>query len=212
MPEVGGRSARKRTAILSEGRRLFLAHGYQGTSMDMVAAAAAVSKQTVYKHFGDKHALLLTIVDDALQDTVGAFSARVAALADTTDLEGDLTALAGDYLRVVLTEHVVQLRRLVVGEAARAPDLAEAYLQRAPSRTLAAFADCFRALDRRGLLRVAESGLAAEHFAFLVVGRCIDEALFRGGPAVLESVDVDSQAAAGVRVFLAAYRRDQNPD
>ena len=88
------------------------------------------------------------------------------------------------------------------------PDLAEAYLQRAPERTLTAFADCFARLGERGLLNIVEPRVAAEHFAFLVVGRCIDEALFRGGPAVLESVDVHAQAAAGVRVFLAGYGRN----
>ena len=208
MPEPTGRSARKRATILAEARRLFLAHGYQGTSVDAIAAAAAVSKQTVYKNFGDKQALLMAITDEALQDAVDAFSARVAALADTTDLRRDLTELAADYLRVVLAEPVVQLRRLVVGEAARVPDLAEAYLQRAPERTLTAFADCFTRLGERGLLDIVEPRLAAEHFAFLVVGRCIDEALFRGGPAVLESVDVHAQAAEGVRVFLAGYGRN----
>ncbi|MEH3142445.1 MAG: TetR/AcrR family transcriptional regulator [Mycobacterium kyogaense] len=207
MPEPTSRSARKRATILAEGRRLFLAHGYQGTSVDAIAAAAAVSKQTVYTQFGDKHALLMAIVDEALQDTVEAFSMRVSALADTIDLDRDLTELAADYLRVVLAEPVVQLRRLVIGEATRVPELAEAYLRQAPERTLAAFADCFSRLDERGLLSIVESSLAAEHFAFLIVGRCIDEALFRGGPAVLESVDVDVLAAAGVRVFLAAYRR-----
>ena len=63
MTEVLGRSARKRLTILSAGRDLFLSHGYQGTSVDQIAATAEVSKQTVYKHFGDKHELLLAIVD-----------------------------------------------------------------------------------------------------------------------------------------------------
>ena len=37
------RSLRKREAILSAGQYLFLAHGYKGTSVDQIAAAAAVS-------------------------------------------------------------------------------------------------------------------------------------------------------------------------
>ena len=61
-----GRSARKRQTILSAGRALFLSNGYQGTSVDQIAASAEVSKQTVYKHFGDKQELLLAIVNDAL--------------------------------------------------------------------------------------------------------------------------------------------------
>ena len=206
MTQAVGRSARKRLTILSAGRQLFLSNGYQGTSVDQIAASAEVSKQTAYKHFGDKHELLLAIVNNALEGTVAPFLERIATLVDTADLEVDLTALAADYLRAVLQEPVVQLRRLVVGEANRVPELAKLYYEQAPARTLAAFADCFSALHDRGLLHAPEPAVAAEHFAFLVVGRSIDKALFHGGPQVLAAVDVDGHVGAGVRVFLAAYR------
>jgi TetR/AcrR family transcriptional repressor of mexJK operon len=203
---VLGRSALKRQTILSAGRELFLSNGYQGTSVDQIAASAEVSKQTVYKHFGDKQELLLAIVDGALDTTVTPFLVRIAALAETTDLQTDLADLAADYLRAVLQEPVVQLRRLVVGEANRVPALAQQYYEQAPARTLTAFAECFSRLHDRGLLNVPESAIAAEHFAFLIVGRCIDQALFCGGPQVLSGVDVDGHVRAGVRVFLTAYQ------
>jgi TetR/AcrR family transcriptional repressor of mexJK operon len=206
MTEVLGRSARKRLTILSAGRDLFLSNGYQGTSVDQIAASAEVSKQTVYKHFGDKHELLLAIVNEALEGTVTPFLERIHALADTTDLENELTALAADYLRAVLQEPVVQLRRLVVGEANRVPELAQLYYDKAPARTLAAFSECFGRLHDRGLLQTHEPALAAEHFAFLIVGRSIDQALFIGGPQVLAAIDVDGYVRAGVQVFLAGYR------
>jgi TetR/AcrR family transcriptional repressor of mexJK operon len=203
---VLGRSALKRQTILSAGRDLFLSNGYNGTSVDQIAASAEVSKQTVYKHFGDKQELLLAIVNTALETTVTPFLGRIAALAETTDLHTDLTEIAADYLRAVLQEPVVQLRRLVVGEANRVPALAQLYYEQAPARTLAAFADCFSRLHDRGLLDVLEPALAAEHFAFLVVGRSIDQALFCGGPQVLTGLDVDHYVGAGVRAFLAAYQ------
>jgi TetR/AcrR family transcriptional repressor of mexJK operon len=55
-------------------------------------------------------------------------------------------------------------------------------------------------------LSVPEPALAAEHFAFLVVGRCIDQALFCGGPQVLAGMDVERHVRAGVALFLAGYR------
>jgi TetR/AcrR family transcriptional regulator, mexJK operon transcriptional repressor len=201
-----GRSARKRQTILAAGQQLFLSNGYQGTSMDQVAATASVSKQTVYKHFGEKRELLFAIVTDALDSAAGSVREHILALADSTDLDADLTALAGDYLRVVMQEPVVQLRRLVIGEANRLPELARLYYEHAPLRTLGLLADAFTALHNRGVLNVPEPSLAAEHFAFLIVGRPIDQALFDGAPAVLARVDVDSYARAGVDVFLAAYR------
>src|SRR5215469_1537356 len=101
MTQALGRSARKRQTILSAGRDLFLSNGYQGTSVDQIAASAEVSKQTVYKHFGDKHELLLAIVSDTLDATVTSFLPRIEKIAATNDLSAELTALAGDYLRAV---------------------------------------------------------------------------------------------------------------
>jgi len=201
-----GRSARKRQTILTAGQQLFLSNGYQGTSMDQVAATAAVSKQTVYKHFGEKRELLFAIVTDALDSAAGSVREHILALADSTDLDADLATLAGDYLRVVMQEPVVQLRRLVIGEANRLPELARLYYEHAPLRTLGLLAEAITALHDRGLLNAPEPSLAAEHFAFLIVGRPIDQALFDGAPAVLDRVDVDPYARAGVDVFLAAYR------
>jgi TetR/AcrR family transcriptional regulator, mexJK operon transcriptional repressor len=48
------RSARKRRIVVDAATTLFLRHGYLGTSMDQIAAFAAVSKPTVYKFFPDK--------------------------------------------------------------------------------------------------------------------------------------------------------------
>jgi TetR/AcrR family transcriptional regulator, mexJK operon transcriptional repressor len=204
---LSGRSARKRQTILSAGQQLFLSHGYQGTSMDQVAATAAVSKQTVYKHFGEKRELLFAIVTDALDTAAGGIRERIAALPDSADIDADLVALAGDYLHAVLADPVVQLRRLVIGEANRLPELARLYYEHAPVRTLAALADAFGALHRQGVLTAPEPALAAEHFAFLVVGRPIDQALFAGSQPVRDDLDVTGYARSGVDVFLAAYRR-----
>ena len=205
VPSLPARSVRKRESIMAAGRELFLAHGYQGTTVDQIAAAAEVSKQTVYKHFGDKRELLLAIVAAAVATTVKPFVDRIAALATTDELEHDLVALGCDYLAAVLAEPVVQLRRLVVGEANRLPELAASYYQRAPAETLRALAGTFADLDRRGLLWVPENSLAAEHFAVLVIGRSIDQALFFGGPATLDALAVEDHVRAGVRVFLAGY-------
>jgi TetR/AcrR family transcriptional repressor of mexJK operon len=58
--------------------------------MDQVAASAAVSKQTVYKHFGEKRELLFATVTDALDATVGSIRERIAALPNTSDLRSDM--------------------------------------------------------------------------------------------------------------------------
>ena len=193
--------------ILSAGRALFLTNGYQGTSVDQIAASAEVSKQTVYKHFGDKQELLLAIVNDALDSTVTPFLDRIAALADT-DRSGSRPHRhwPGTTCARCCWSRSCSCAGLWSAKPTGCPRLRSCTTNRRQSRTLAAFAECFGTLHDRGLLHAPEPAIAAEHFAFLIVGRCIDQALFYGGPQVLASIDVERHARAGVQVFLAGYR------
>ncbi|MCP2323527.1 TetR/AcrR family transcriptional repressor of mexJK operon [Hamadaea flava] len=206
-PQEEGRSARKRSAILEAATELFLCNGYQGTSMDEIAAVAAVSKQTVYKNFTDKEQLFGDIILGAT-DRVGEFvDVITAALAETEDLERDLGLVARRYIATVIQPRVLQLRRLLIAEAGRFPDLARAYYQRAPERTITALAACFQDLADRGLLRLDDAHLAANHFAWLILSTPMDKAMFHEHDEPFTAAELERFADEGVRVFLAAYRR-----
>jgi TetR/AcrR family transcriptional repressor of mexJK operon len=182
-----GRSARKRRMIMEAAATLFLRNGYQGTSMDEIAALAAVSKQTVYKNFADKERLFSDIVL-GVAGTVESFLQTVSdTLRDTDDLEGDLKTLGRQYIRVVMRPQVLQMRRLLIGESARFPDLARAYYEKAPERVLTALAPELARLTERGHLKVDDPLLAAKHFAFLILGTPLDKAMFYGDDIGLAS-------------------------
>src|SRR5687767_14273156 len=123
-PEDASRSARKRLAILDAATEVFLRDGYLGTNMDEIAALSGVSKQTVYKNFASKEALFIEIVGSMTTKTGDAVHTEI-------DLEqgGDLGAYLRDYayrqLTAVITPRVMQLRRLVIGEVSRFPELAK---------------------------------------------------------------------------------------
>ncbi|MCC5576538.1 TetR/AcrR family transcriptional regulator [Microtetraspora sp. AC03309] len=179
--------------------------GYQGTSMDEVAALAAVSKQTVYKNFTDKEQLFRDIVLGAT-DRVSEFTEVVAQLAGTEGLEKDLGELARRYITVVIQPLTLRLRRLLIAEAGRFPAVARDYYQRAPGRMIDAFADCFQKLADRGLLRIDDPSLAAGHFAWLILAQPMDKAMFFGDEERYTPAELQRFADEGVRVFLTAYR------
>jgi TetR/AcrR family transcriptional repressor of mexJK operon len=184
---------------------LFLQHGYTKTTMDDIAALAGVSKQTVYTHFADKEQLFTELVL-ANATRVDAFLGEIrAVLGDGTAPE--ILALARHYVAVVVRPEVVQLRRLVIAEAGRFPDLARAYHEGVPERVVEAIAERFRELGERGLLRVegpSEARTAAVQFVWLVLGPPLDRALFRGAEEA-GGRDLEPGIEAGVRTFLAAY-------
>ena len=67
------------------------------------------------------------------------------------------------------------------------------------------FAAAFAAAAERGLLAVPDPELAAEHFAFLVMGADLDRGMFTGSVERTPE-EIRARAEAGARVFLRAYR------
>jgi TetR/AcrR family transcriptional regulator, mexJK operon transcriptional repressor len=200
-----GRSARKRRAILDAARLLFLRNGYAGTSMDDVAARAAVSKQTVYKHFVDKERLFTAIITGDIEATEQLTQSLADALPQTQDLEHDLREFARRHVVEVMQPHLVRMRRILIGEADRFPDLAAAWYARGPERAHATFAGWFTALAERGLLHVPDPLLAAEHFNWLILSIPMNRAMFSGNDEPFDREKLEYYADEAVRVFLAAY-------
>jgi TetR/AcrR family transcriptional regulator, mexJK operon transcriptional repressor len=199
-----GRWARKHQAILDAASAVFLRHGYRGTSMDGIAARAQVSKQTVYKHFADKETLFTAIVVATVDEAGDPVHDDVRHLEDTGDVEADLRGLARRQLHLVMQPRLLALRRLVIAEAGRFPELGRTFYERGAGRTVAALAATFEHLARRGLLDVEDSVLAATHFNWLVMSAPVNQAMLLGREE-LDPTELDRYADSGVRVFLAAY-------
>lgn len=177
--------------------------------MDEVAALAVVSKQTVYKHFADKKRLFSAIVAGDIDAAETLTHDMVAALGDSEDIEKDLRRFARQHIADVTQPHLIQLRRIVIAEADRFPELARTWYARGPDRAHAVLADHFRVLGGRGLLRVDDPLLAAQHFNYLILSIPLNEAMFHGSDTQLTPGELERYADEGVRVFLAAYRGDR---
>ena len=72
----------RREQLLGIGRRLFAERGFEGTSIEEIAAQAGVSKPVVYEHFGGKEGLYAVVVDREVE--------RLLTMA-TSLLDGDHT-------------------------------------------------------------------------------------------------------------------------
>ncbi|MGA5411096.1 TetR/AcrR family transcriptional regulator [Streptomyces lavendulocolor] len=201
---MDNRSERKHQAILDAATTVFLNKGYSGTSMDDIARLAAVSKQTVYKHFADKEKLFTEIVMATTDRIDGVIDLVADIPADAGHLEENLTRLARGFLTTLTRPDVLRLRRLVIANAEAFPELGAAWYEQGFERVLATLAATFRRLTDRGLLHTEDPVLAAHHFAGLLLWIPVNRAMFHGGPRHSED-DLDAYAAGGVRAFLAAH-------
>jgi TetR/AcrR family transcriptional repressor of mexJK operon len=203
--EGGGRTARKRKAILDAATTVFLRSGYLGSSMDEIARLADVSKQTIYKQFASKEALFIEVVTSLTDDASDAVHGVIPELAQGDDLGAFLVEYAYRQLSVVLTPRLMQLRRVVIGEANRFPDLGKALYESGPQRAMAAMATAFGHVADRGLLKIDDLAAAASHFNWLVMSAPLNQAMLLGDAGIPKPAALRRHAADAVRVFLAAY-------
>lgn len=68
----------RREQLLDIGRRLFAEKGFEGTSVEEIAATAQVSKPVVYEHFGGKEGLYAVVVDREIRTLLDAITASLS--------------------------------------------------------------------------------------------------------------------------------------
>ncbi|WP_069816330.1 TetR/AcrR family transcriptional regulator [Streptomyces sp. TP-A0874] len=83
----GGRRSRRvrmtgkerREQLLTIGRTLFAEKGFEGTSVEEIAAKAGVSKPVVYEHFGGKEGLYAVVVDREMRTLLDMVTGALTA-------------------------------------------------------------------------------------------------------------------------------------
>lgn len=199
------RSDRKRKVILEAATRLFLEKGFDGTSMDDVATLAMVSKPTVYKYFEDKNKLYTAIVRSTVDNVDQVVRIVSSSMATRGNAEKALRALAQEFLTVLMKPDLLRLRRMIIANADRFPEVARSWYENGFGRVLATLAGVFADLTNRGYLRHLDPQMAAEHFVGLVLWIPLNKAMF-GAEAALTDEETARLAKSAVRIFLNGYR------
>jgi hypothetical protein len=92
-------------------------------------------------------------------------------------------------LEIVLTSRLLQLRRLVIGEVARFPELAQALYQSGPARAISLLETIIGKLVESRKLKVDDVHHAAAQFNWLVMGAPINQAMLMGDEAIPTAVE-----------------------
>jgi AcrR family transcriptional regulator len=78
--------AQRREQLIEIGRRLFAEKGFEGTTVEEIAATAEVSKPVIYEHFGGKEGLYAVVVDREIQKLLSAVTEALSAPLHPRDL------------------------------------------------------------------------------------------------------------------------------
>ena len=180
---------------------MFLRLGYVSASVDLIAAEAGVSKQTIYNHFHSKEELFKEIVTDITSALMAPLEVPCAAEAPVAQV---LEALARDFLILTLKPSTLALYRLIVAEAERFPDLGRELYAVGSGRVIRSLADYLARETKTGRLAIEAPERAAEQFIGMLGGRIQLRALL-GVSDRPGDTELEERAKQAVSGFLSLY-------
>jgi TetR/AcrR family transcriptional repressor of mexJK operon len=196
----------KRAAILAAAKRLFPLLGFEGTSMDAIAAEAAVSKLTVYSHFTDKETLFVAAIRARCTDQVPDALFDV----DTSGpVRGQLEAIARAFLGLVTSPEAISLHRLLTASGSASPKLAQLFWEAGPLRMRQSFELFLEKEVEAGQLEIPDIPRAASQFFSLLKGE-LHARLLCGCTQSISAQDIDEHVQATVDLFLRACTPRRN--
>jgi AcrR family transcriptional regulator len=192
---------------------VFARQGYAATSLDDIASATPVSRQTVYNHFGDKEKLFLAVVDeqisanlDALRDATNPFPAQVNTVDDAAAY---LLDLARRITAVYASPTTASLRLLIQTEAPRHPRLLTLWRSRVAAPVWPALIGSLARLAHAGALTIDDPARAAGQYLTLVTGaawQMTELGTFAlTTPPDPDAAGLDTAIRANVALFIRAH-------
>jgi AcrR family transcriptional regulator len=196
--------AAKRVSILEAATYVFCREGYAGANIDMIAAEAGVSRQTIYNHHGDKEKLFVAVVQALTERANAGIFATLATFPDHPEaLDAELIDFAVRLNRnCICNSDGKYLRKLIQAEGQRYPELFATWREDGPGKTWAALAARFARLAHAGYLDVEDPDVAARQFLALIDADLKVSMLLGDQP---DETTVRQAATNAVRTFLRAY-------
>ena len=191
----------KRAAILAAAKHLFPVHGFEGTSMDAIAALANVSKLTVYSHFKDKESLFTEAIREKCMEQMPEELFDVAV---DGSIREQLLAIARAFFRLITSEESMSLLRLLASGAGDTRKLGQMFWTAGAQLIQEEFAGFLRRKVEVGQLAVVDVERSASQFFCLVKGELHARQLCAFCANEFSEAEIDAHLKASVDFFLRA--------
>jgi TetR/AcrR family transcriptional regulator, mexJK operon transcriptional repressor len=162
----------KRHAIVQAATQLFLTHNYRNVSMDKIAAAAPVSKATLYNHFTSKNELFAAVVSKLCTSLL-----QTITLSEDDNAEQTLQKIAASFVELLYSADGLAMYRLVVSESHEFPELGQLLYDNSARLALTQLENYLQQLQNTGCFYIPNTRFAADAFFSLLKGdlhfRCL---------------------------------------
>lgn len=194
---------RKRVAIVDAAIAEFRVNGFEATSMDKIAATAAVSKRTVYNHFPSKDELfaeiLLKLWESSASQAVAPYDAQRSLHAQLMELMQQKMALMDD-------SNFLDLAKVAIAEAIHSPERAQAMVSKLGDKD-AGMTGWIRAAQEDGRLKPCDPSFASQLLQGPLKTFAFWPQITMGQPSASPALQKQVVEAA-VGMFLAYYSKN----
>lgn len=183
-PENGSRRWRRQPEarpqqILEAARRTFTSKGYFGATLDDVAREAGITKGTIYLYYPSKQALFSEMLRAYADEALGGLRAEAAAGRPVPGPEL-IRRLVTQFQKLFRRPDYQAMLRLIIGEAGRFPEEAEAFYREVILKRTQEVATFFEAAMDRGEIRRLDPLLVARGAVAMVWGFVLAQETMRG--------------------------------
>ena len=192
----------KRDAILETASRLFIEQGFQAISMDQLAAAVPVSKPTLYAHFHDKRDLFTAVIGNRCSLALAALKQGVAM--KKSDEDG-LLIFARHLLGLILSPESIKLHRVVIGESANFPDMAQLFYECGPKQMRQFLMTYLEQLNGQNGRVFDQPDLSADLFLGMMKSRMHLQCVLGLRTEKPTQAEIEAFITHAVRVFLKGH-------
>lgn len=199
-----GESASRPVRILAAAGRMFIEHGYEGASMEEIAKAAAVTRQTLYNRYPEGKESLFVAVAERMWKAFPVMNVATdeRALADPRN---GLMQIATEFACFWSGPSAADFLRMVIMEGRRFPVLADRFDEVIQAPAMTVISDYLAELARRGTLAVQEPETAARDFMEMLDGRVLWKQV-RGNGEPLAREEIEQIVERTVDAFLRSLR------
>lgn len=198
-PEI--KRGRKYDQVVAGARKVFMAEGFEGASVDLIAREAGVSKATLYSYFPDKRILFVEVAKEEC-----ARQADRALQVDRTDLpvREMLHHMAHSMMEFLTSDFAQRIFRICVAESDRFPELGQEFYMSGPQLMEDRLSAYFSLAVERGELKIDDVRFAAQQFEALMKADVFVKMVFN----IVTTPDagqIDRVIAGAIDTFLARY-------
>ncbi|GLX79186.1 TetR family transcriptional regulator [Thalassotalea insulae] len=188
--------------ILAVAQNLFLEHGFDHTSLEMIISESGGSRRSIYDEFGNKQGLLMAVMKLKINSQLDV----LASIDYQKPMDKALKDICSRFVQGFVSPTMLSLFRLVAQLVVKIPEIGELIYQEGPLRGVTPLADYLQHLSEQGQLAIDEPHFAAQMLIEMCKGRLHIQAILLPNHRISQQ-EIEQHVDKAVNVFLKAYSR-----